>query len=39
LLFLPATLLLAGILFFTGSFFYKRDAESVEKMEIVFDAK
>ena len=38
LLFLPATLVLAAILFFTGSFFYKRDAESVEKMAIVFEA-
>ena len=39
LLFLPATLLLAGVLFFAGSFFYKGDAESVEKMDIVFEAK
>ncbi|TSA10171.1 MAG: MFS transporter [Deltaproteobacteria bacterium] len=39
LLFLPATLILAGILFFIGSFFYERDTESVEKIEIVFDAK
>ncbi len=36
---LPAFLLLAGILFFAGSFFYRRDVESVEKVEIVFEAR
>ncbi len=39
LLFLPATLLLAAVLFFIGSFFYERDTESVEKMDIVFEAR
>jgi MFS family permease len=33
LLCLPATLLAAAILFFIGSFFYKKDVENVEKME------
>ncbi len=39
LLFLPATMLCAAVLFFTGSFFYKKDIESVEKMEVVFEVK
>ncbi|MFA5078326.1 MAG: MFS transporter [Dehalococcoidia bacterium] len=38
LLFLPATLLMAAILFFIGSFSYEKDAGSVEKLAIVFDA-
>jgi len=39
LLFLPATLLMAAVLFFIGSFSYEKDAASVEKMAIVFDAR
>ncbi len=33
MIFLPAFALLAGILFFVGSFFYDSDAKLVEKME------
>jgi fucose permease len=34
---LPAFLLLAGILFFIGSFFYQKDVEKAEKVPIVFE--
>ena len=35
--FLPIFLVVAGILFFSGSFFYKKDLESVEKIKIEFE--
>lgn len=39
MLILPAFLLLAGILFFAGSFYYKKDAEGAAKIEMVFESK
>jgi fucose permease len=37
MLVLPAFLLLAGILFFIGSFYYRKDVEKAEKVEVVFE--
>jgi MFS family permease len=37
--FLPAVTLLAAILFFWGSFYYKKDLDDCEKCEIVFENK
>ena len=37
LLVLPAFLLLAGILFFIGSFYYQKDVAKAEKVQIVFE--
>jgi len=37
MLVLPAFLLLAGILFFIGSFYYRKDVEKAEKVQIVFE--
>ena len=36
---LPGFLLLAGILFFAGSFFYRKDVEGAAKVELVFETK
>lgn len=36
--FLPIFLLVAGVLFFTGSFFYKKDLDAVEKVKIEFES-
>jgi MFS family permease len=35
--FLPVFLVVAAILFFSGSFFYKKDLEAVEKVKIEFE--
>ena len=39
MMFLPAFLLLAAILFFAGSFFYKKDVEGAAKVKLVFETK
>ena len=39
LLFLPVISLLSALLFFWGSFYYKKDFDNCEKCQIVFDSK
>lgn len=39
MLYLPAFLLLAGILFLAASFFYKQDVARAEKVELVFETR
>jgi MFS family permease len=39
MLVLPFSLLIGAILFFTGSFFFRKDVDRVEKIEIVFEGK
>lgn len=36
---LPVLLIIAGMLFYAGSFFYKKDVDNVEKVQIVFETK
>ncbi len=36
---MPVLLIVAGVLFFAGSFFYKKDVDKVEKVQIVFETR